>query len=149
MKKKSSLTRWQILLREPQILLRLALIMVSLAVGIFAFSAFSRQRVTLAKLKKEYAIAQRIPALEQELNSPEFRSRREADRRDAQARSLKLDGLSVRGGVNYAVIDGNVYKEGDAVGDFTLRTVNPKFIILEDPALNETRTLYFRGEEKL
>ena len=141
--------RLSLIVREPLFLVRVVVIVIAFLATIVVLILYPKQHRDLLRLRGEYAVVKGIGALEEELNSPEFKAKQDAKVRAATLSALVLNGLSVREGINYAIIDGNVYKEGDAVGDFTLRTVTTKYIILEDTILNQSRTLYFRGEDVL
>ena len=140
---------FRFLLREPQLIWRWVVLAASVAFVVFLLPLIPKQEKKLKEVKAERALIQQLPDMEDILNSPNVKAQMEAKLRHTNSANFVLNGLSVQNGVNYAVIDGNIYKEGDSVGDYTLAGITAKFILLQDKFTQETRTVYFRGEERL
>ena len=128
---------------------RWAVLAASLLAVAVLFSIVPKQEKKLKEVKTQFALIQQLPDMEDILNSPNVKAQMQAKLRHENAAKFVLNGLSVQNGVNYAFIDGNIYKEGDVVGDYTLVGITAKFILLQDHFTQETRTIYFPGEEHL
>ena len=79
----------------------------------------------LIRKKSAEAIAAEIP---QEVKIPD--------------NEFTLQGTSVEKKISYAVIDGEIYKEGDSINDYTVVKIARNSVVLENKLTNAAKRLY-------
>lgn len=88
----------------------------------------------------------KLEALRAAQKSGEIRSQqaaRAAAPAEAPKEELVLEGVTLKYGAPYAIISGEIYKVGDALGNYTLTEVGQGFIMLRHNESGEAKKIYF------
>jgi hypothetical protein len=109
----------------------IALLLMSIALVAEA-AVLKDQGRRLAQYRRQNEAIAKIPKWEKALRqnlSPEQIARP----------TMNFQGTGIRDNNFYAIIDGNVYTVGDAVGDWRVAKIASGCVVLKNPSTNETR----------
>ena len=120
---------------ENNFLVRIVLILILLAIIALEFPAERKQSQLYSKFKKEKDLIARIPEMEQMVRvnflTPE----------SAVKVVYDLQGTSIKNGVPYALIDGNIFKQGDRIGPFEITEITARIVRFQNPLTQEVKEL--------
>lgn len=125
----------RLLVKDTEITLRMLL----LAGLIFSLGALYKKNAAQAKvlkqLREKQEMARHIPDLEKRLRAKEIQNTLE--KTEPQKVEFTLNGIILGKRSNMTVINGEVYREGDSIGVFTVSAVTLKAVTLRNKLTNK------------
>ena len=128
---------------EPKIWLRMAGLLVLIAVIMGQAWYRGTQNTNLSALQFKETMIARISDMEHELKTKEqLKAFNEEDSALRNVRSTKISGTAMHDGKPSVVIDGIVYVEGESFGEFVIISITPEMITLVNKKTNARKNLY-------
>ena len=132
----------RLIINEPSFLLRLLVILACLGVIASEQRFIQTQLQQDMELKKEKALVMRIAEMEKALREhTKAMTATTVTVQIPKKRELTLQGTSIQSGVPQVLIDGQIYRQGDTVGDYQVTEINRGSVILKNLLTQATTQL--------
>ena len=127
---------------EPQFRLNLSLLLVFFFIIVLESKILQWQEKRLAKFTAEKTLVMRIEEMERIIQENAVKAQL-TSQPHVQVADVKynLTGTSIINGAPCAIIDGLIYTEGNAIGDYTVLKITKDSVILENKPANKIKTL--------
>jgi len=106
---------------------------------------FSKQAKDLRRLTAEKKLVQQIPQFEKVTHSGR-RSVKLAQVTTSGIKNYQLSGISSSDGNFYALINDEVHKVGDTIGEYTITKIDPEAVTLQSNNTNNSIYLYLYAD---
>ena len=131
------------ILKDPDCRLRIIIFAIALFMIYSQLGVQKSLKAELGAIKAKKDMVASIPKMEETIRANTIITEIAHPQPQIAKVEFVLLGMTIKEGVPYALIDENIYKEGDTLGDYTVVRISRGGVVLENKLKQETKNLYF------
>lgn len=138
------------LLLDHTIRIRVAIFLALWILISFQGGTLKTQGKELSRIKTEKELVLKIPNMEKTIKAHTIIATEMAapgDGTQSGEQIVKVEfilkGMTIKNGIPYALIDENIYKEGDTLGEYAIMKISRAGVVMQNNLTQEIKQLYF------